>query len=146
MPTSEGDPGLYSHYATHSHHIPTSSGFQRGRRPILTCNLKPCLGQSRGTRVAQLKDTVRLQESKANEKLTALLCNKYPEFTMSAQSLSCIRFCNPTDCRPPDSSVHGLLQARTLEWVAISLQGILPTRGWNPASCASCTDRRILYR
>ena len=28
--------------------------------------------------------------------------------------------CNPMDCSPPDSSVHGLFQARILEWVAIS--------------------------
>ena len=25
--------------------------------------------------------------------------------------------CNPRDCSPPDSSVHGILQARILEWV-----------------------------
>ena len=29
-------------------------------------------------------------------------------------------FCNPMDCNPPDSSVHGISQARILEWVAIS--------------------------
>ena len=28
--------------------------------------------------------------------------------------------CNPMDCSPPGSSVHGLFQARILEWVAIS--------------------------
>ena len=28
--------------------------------------------------------------------------------------------CDPMDCSPPDSSVHGILQARLLEWVAIS--------------------------
>ena len=28
--------------------------------------------------------------------------------------------CHPMDCRPPDSSVHGIFQARMLEWVAIS--------------------------
>ena len=28
--------------------------------------------------------------------------------------------CNPMDCSPPDFSVHGLFQARILEWVAIS--------------------------
>ena len=28
--------------------------------------------------------------------------------------------CDPMDCRPPGSSVHGILQARILEWVAIS--------------------------
>ena len=34
---------------------------------------------------------------------------------------SCLTLCNPMDCSPPGSSVHGILQARTLEWVAISL-------------------------
>ena len=29
-------------------------------------------------------------------------------------------FVTPVDCGPPGSSVHGILQARTLEWVAIS--------------------------
>ena len=28
-------------------------------------------------------------------------------------------FCNPVDCSPPGSSVHGTLQAATLEWVAM---------------------------
>ena len=28
--------------------------------------------------------------------------------------------CDPMDCNPPGSSVHGILQARKLEWVAIS--------------------------
>ena len=29
----------------------------------------------------------------------------------------CLTFCNPMDCSPPDFSVHGILQARILEWV-----------------------------
>ena len=33
---------------------------------------------------------------------------------------SCPTLCNPVDCSPPGSSVHGILQARILEWVAIS--------------------------
>ena len=32
---------------------------------------------------------------------------------------SCPTLCDPKDCRPPGSSVHGILQARILEWVAI---------------------------
>ena len=32
---------------------------------------------------------------------------------------SCLTLCNPMDYSPPDSSVHGILQARILEWVAI---------------------------
>ena len=34
-------------------------------------------------------------------------------------SQSCLTLCDPTDCSPPDSSVHWILQARILEWVAI---------------------------
>ena len=33
---------------------------------------------------------------------------------------SCPAFCDPMDSSPPGSSVHGILKARTLEWVAIS--------------------------
>ena len=33
---------------------------------------------------------------------------------------SCPTLCGPMDCSPPGSSVHGILQARILEWVAIS--------------------------
>ena len=32
---------------------------------------------------------------------------------------SCLTLCDPMDCSPPGSSVHGSLQARTLEWVAM---------------------------
>ena len=39
----------------------------------------------------------------------------------AAKSLqSCLTLCNPIDGSPPDSPVHGILQARTVEWVAIS--------------------------
>ena len=41
-------------------------------------------------------------------------------------------FCNPMDCSPPGSSVHGIFQARIPEWVCqFLLQGILPTQGLN---------------
>ena len=36
---------------------------------------------------------------------------------MPAQSR--LTHCDPMDCSPPGSSVHGILQARTLEWVAM---------------------------
>ena len=37
-----------------------------------------------------------------------------------AKSLqSCPTLCDPMDCRPPGFSVHGILQARILEWVAM---------------------------
>ena len=34
---------------------------------------------------------------------------------------SCPTSCDPIDCSPPGSAIHGILQARTLEWVAIFL-------------------------
>ena len=34
---------------------------------------------------------------------------------------SCLTLCNPIDSSPPGSPIPGILQARTLEWVAISL-------------------------
>ena len=32
----------------------------------------------------------------------------------------CLTLCDPMDCNPPGSSVHGIFQARVLEWIAIS--------------------------
>ena len=43
------------------------------------------------------------------------------------------------DCSPSDSSVHGISQARMLEWVAISyLKGSSQPRDWIHVSCVSC--------
>ena len=43
---------------------------------------------------------------------------------------------DPMDCSPPGSSVHGLLQARILEWVAIlSSRGSSPPRNQTRISC-----------
>ena len=39
---------------------------------------------------------------------------------MHAQSLSRVWLCDPVDCSLPGSSAHGILQARILEWGAIS--------------------------
>ena len=43
----------------------------------------------------------------------------------AAKSLqSCLTLCDPIDGSPPGSPVPGILQARTLEWVAISINTI----------------------
>ena len=39
---------------------------------------------------------------------------------MSELAQSCPTLCDPRDCSPPGSSVRGISQARTLEWLAIS--------------------------
>ena len=57
---------------------------------------------------------------------------------------SCPTLCDPIDCSPPGSSVHGILQARILDGVGshFLLQGIFPTQGSN-LSLLHC--RWILY-
>ena len=40
-----------------------------------------------------------------------------------------MRRCNPIDCSPPGSSVHGILLARILEWAVMPLPGDLPDPG-----------------
>ena len=52
----------------------------------------------------------------------------------------CPILCNPMDCSPSGSSVHGMLQARILEWV------VMPSsRGSSCISCTSCIGRQVLY-
>jgi len=58
---------------------------------------------------------------------------------------SCLTCCNPVDCSPPGFSVHGILQARTVEWVAISFsRGFSQCRDWTCVSYISCLGRQIL--
>ena len=47
---------------------------------------------------------------------------------------SCPTLCNPVDCSPPGSSVHGILMARILEWVAISFSRGSSQPGIKPRS------------
>ena len=49
---------------------------------------------------------------------------------------SCPSLCDPMDCSPPGSSVHGICQARILEWVAISFSGGSSQSRMEPASLA----------
>ena len=41
----------------------------------------------------------------------------------------CLPLCSAMDCNPPGSSVHAILQARILEWIAIATPGDLPDPG-----------------
>ena len=55
-----------------------------------------------------------------------------------AKSLqSCLTLCDPMDCSPPGSSVHGILQARILGWVACPPLGDLSNLGMEPSSLMS---------
>ena len=75
-------------------------------------------------------ETAQFDESQT---VTGIAC-------LRAKSLQlCPTLCNPMDCSPPGSSVHGILQARIQEWVAVpsskgsSHRGIKPTSLMSPA-------------
>ena len=53
---------------------------------------------------------------------------------------SCLTLCDSVDWSPPGSSVHGILQARTLEWLPFPPPGDLPNPGIKPRSPASQAD------
>ena len=60
-----------------------------------------------------------------------------------AQLLSRVWHCDPMDCSPPSSSVHGIIQARILGWIAIFFSRV---SSWPRGQTrVSCIGRQILY-
>ena len=59
----------------------------------------------------------------------------------------CLTLCDPMDCSPLGSSVHGILQARILEWIAMpSSRRTSWPRDWTHISYVSCIGRWVLYQ
>ena len=64
------------------------------------------------------------------------------ELCVHAKSFqSCLTLCNPMDCSCPDSSVHGILQARILQWIAMP-----SSRGSSPPKDQNCCSWLLRYR
>ena len=71
------------------------------------------------------------QEQLSSERCELVVTSQFTKETYSLQGAktacllhakslqSCLTSCNPMDCGPPGSLVHGILQARVLEWVAV---------------------------
>ena len=57
--------------------------------------------------------------------------------------LSCLTVCGPVDCSLPGSSVHGILQARILEWVMPSSRASSQPRDRACISCSYCIAGRF---
>ena len=90
---------------------------------------------------------IRQSHSRNKDKpeMVDLVCQKLQPTTNVVQSLNHVQlfYSRLTDCSPPGFTVHGIFQARTLEWVAIC-----SSRGssWSRDQiCVSFTGRRILY-
>ena len=64
------------------------------------------------------------------------MLNHFSSVQFRSVAKSSPALCKPRDCSPPGSSVHGILQARILEWVAISFsRGSSQPRDWTCISC-----------
>ena len=115
---------------TVAHQTLLSVGFPRqalwSGMPFLSPGDLPNLGMKPGSPALQADSL--LTESK--------VINTWWWLSRSVMSDSC----DPTDCSPPGSSVHGSLQARILEWDAISFSGDLPNPGIQPRSPALQAD------
>ena len=72
-----------------------------------------------------------INKRKMKEKLTRNWFLEKKEKKESEVTQPCLTLCSSMDCSPPGSSVHGILQARILEWVAIPF----PTQSWTQVSC-----------
>ena len=88
----------------------------------------------------------------ALSKVLCEFCTKCFHVTEKATLLMCVCvlshvwLCDLMDCRLPGFSVHGIFQARILEWVIISLsRWSSRPRDWTRISCTTCTGRRVLY-
>ena len=89
------------------------------------CLLSPCLFNLHAEHIMR---NARLDELQAGIKIGRRSVNnlRYVDDTIlmaeseseSEVAQSCLTLCDPMDCSPPGSSVHGILQARILEWVA----------------------------
>ena len=65
------------------------------------------------------------------ERITTNINNEIP--MLCSVNQSCLTPCDPMNCSPPGSSVHGILQARILEWVVV----VSSRRSCQPASLIS---------
>ena len=77
----------------------------------------------------------RLQE-RAQRSQQSIWLKEYTMLCCAQFLQSSPTFCDPMDCSPPSSSVHGVLQARKLEWLAMpSSRGSSPARDQTHVSC-----------
>ena len=80
------------------------------------------------TKMGSIKDRKGMDLTEAED-----IKKRCQEYTESEVSQSCPTLCNPVDCSPPGSSIHGILQARVLG-CHFFLQGNLPDPGMEPRS------------
>ena len=124
------------------------------KRITILCEPKIILSPSIGNRVLWKANTQSTQAYKvcnthwmSTSDMEEKAVEKWKCNTRLCYVLSCfshVWLCDPMDCSPPGSSVHGILQVRILEWVAIRFsRGSSWPRDWTCISCSSCIAGRL---
>ena len=110
---------------------------RRGKTTFLSDQCKEIEGNNRMGKTTDLFKKIRETKATFHSKMGTIkvrnakdlteaeeIKKRWQEYTESESesevAQSCLTLCDPMDCSLPGSSVHGILQARVLEWVAIS--------------------------
>ena len=104
----------------HTHHLWSSPGGRGLQSELVFTEHLQCLGRwypRASTRVLPAPCSAGRYPPSCSTHLSSR--NREPVVCVLVAQL-CLTLCNPNDCSPPAFSVHGILQARILEWVAIS--------------------------
>ena len=108
------------------------------------CFLGVFCAQNRGSLVSPPTVIQQLSsDSRCQKIFLKHVVSRFPQCVLPAKPVlcvscsSCLTLCDPMNCSPPGSPVHGILQARVLAWVAIFSFRDLPDPGIKPASPAS---------
>ena len=90
------------------------------------------------------EEGVNRSQKSVQEQLRSLRISYMFPFAARSQP-AVVSDCDSVDCSPPSSYVHGVFQARILEWIAISSsRGSSHPNDQTVISCVSCIGRQIL--
>ena len=112
----------------------TTDWFQVGKGVCQGCILSPC---SYNLYAEYIMRNAGLEEAQAGIKISRRNINNFryaDDTTLMAESevaQSCPTLRDPVDCSPPGSSIHGIFQARVLEWGAIAFSSLSPRESQN---------------
>ena len=119
----------------------------RGHPPPPRGPQESAMGTGNGTSETNSEEKKSL-DCRVRNKINCLEPNRAIDMELHAWSVSqsCLSLCDPMDCSPPGSSVHGILQTRTAGWVAMpSSRGSSQLRDQTHSSCVSCIGKRDLH-
>ena len=110
-----------------------------------------CLWENKPSPSIETQDQTQSLPHQGVHKCSQACCGGYSNpfsiMRTCAQLLSHVQLCDSMDCSQPGSSVHGILQPRILEWVAMpSSRGSSWSRDLTHVSCVSCVGKQILYQ